>query len=246
MGRLVIVRFVAALVALVVTWFGVPEPASASTLPSTAVAFDYDGHHLPNATTPSTTERGPPTNYDYAQYDSAVDHGSNRALARPSGIAAAPTTTDTVRAAREQPVEATATTRGNAEVADGDLSSLQRTRVAANGAAQGDHIVLGLRDFGLKDTASKVGGRTLLKDDDWMSSLRAAIDDPSTKFTVSLDGMSGSSTYAQVMNAVQRGAGAGTKGWATDWEMLQLHEAGRLPGVTFMRGGSVVENPWAP
>lgn len=120
------------------------------------------------------------------------------------------------------------------------------TGVAANAAAKGDHIVLGLRANGLEGTASKVGGRTLLDDPEWMSSLQKAIGDPSTKFTVSLDGMSGSSTYNQVMNAVQRGAGAGKKGWATDWEMLQLQQGAGLPDVTFVRGGSVVPNPWAP
>lgn len=29
--------------------------------------------------------------------------------------------------------------------------------------------MLGLRDYGLEDTATKVGGRTLLNDPDWMA-----------------------------------------------------------------------------
>jgi len=115
--------------------------------------------------------------------------------------------------------------------------------VAAETAGNaGDHIVLGLRANGLEATAAKVGGRTLLKDPEWMTTLQRGIADPSTKFTVSLDGMSGSSTYSQVMSAAGRGA-AGTGGY-TDWEMAQLYQGGRLSDTTFMRGGSVVDNPF--
>jgi hypothetical protein len=119
------------------------------------------------------------------------------------------------------------------------------TGVAADAAAgAGDHIVLGLRAQGLEQTAAKVGGRTLLKDPAWQDTLRAAVNDPSTKFTVSLDGMSGSSTYSQVMGAAQRGA-SGAGGY-TDWEMTQLYQAGRLGDTTFVRGGVSVENPFVP
>jgi hypothetical protein len=135
------------------------------------------------------------------------------------------------------------------DVAQQDLTNLganapEDAGTAANAAAQGDHIVLGLRAHGLGETAAKVGGRTLLKDPEWMSSLQKGIADPSTKFTVSLDGMSGSSTYQQVMGSVTRGA-SGAGGY-TDWEMAQLFQGGRLSDVTFVRGGSVVENPWVP
>lgn len=106
----------------------------------------------------------------------------------------------------------------------------------------GDHIVLGLKNQGLEQTAMKVGGRTLLKDPDWQNTLRAAVADQSSQFTVSLDGMSGGSTYSQVMSSAQRGA-SGAGGY-TDWEVAQLYEGGRLPGVTFVRGGSVVDNPF--
>ena len=75
-----------------------------------------------------------------------------------------------------------------------------------------------------------------------MSSLQAAIGASGTKFTVSLDGMSGSSTNSQIMGAVQRAASGA--GGATDWEMAQLFQGGRLGDVTFVRGGSVVPNPW--
>lgn len=44
------------------------------------------------------------------------------------------------------------------------------------------------------------------------------------------------------MGAASRGASGA--GGATDWEMAQLFQGGRLPDVTFLRGGTVVENPW--
>jgi len=109
-------------------------------------------------------------------------------------------------------------------------------------AASGDHIVLGLRDYGLEDTAAKVGGRTLLNDPDWMATLQREIGDSSTRFTVSTDGMSGSSTYGQIMSAAQRGA-AGIGGY-TDWEMAQLYAGDRLPDVYFVSGGLPIENPF--
>lgn len=112
---------------------------------------------------------------------------------------------------------------------------------AASGA--GDHIVLGLRDHGLEETAAKVGGRTLLSDPEWQSTLVRSIGDPSTRFTVSLDGLSGSSTYSRVMRAVQNGATRSAT--PTNWELTQLYQAGRLGDVTFVSGGSVVINPWA-
>jgi RHS repeat-associated protein len=124
------------------------------------------------------------------------------------------------------------------------LLALKHADDAARAANAGDHIVLGLRAHGLEETAAKVGGRTLLKDPEWMSSLQKAIGDQTTKFTVSLDGMSGSSTYQQVMGAATRSA-SGAGGY-TDWEMAQLFQGGRLPDVTFMRGGSIIENPWVP
>jgi RHS repeat-associated protein len=108
--------------------------------------------------------------------------------------------------------------------------------------ANSENIVLGLRSHGLEETAAKFGGRTLLKDSNWQDTLKTAIADPSANFTVSLDGMSGSSTYSQVMSAAQRGA-SGLGGY-TDWEMSKLYQAGRLPDVTLVRGGSVVGNPF--
>jgi RHS repeat-associated protein len=142
---------------------------------------------------------------------------------------------------------ATSTVAVAAGVGAGGGLAVARFRARAGGATEGaasagDHIVLGLKNFGLEDTAAKVGGRTLLKDPDWQASVQKAIGDPSTKFTVSVDGMSGSSTYSQVIGAAQRGA-SGVGGY-TDWEMAQLFGGGRLPDVTFVRGGTAIPNPF--
>jgi hypothetical protein len=119
-------------------------------------------------------------------------------------------------------------------------SSLPFTPPTLSGGT--DHIVLGLRAFGLEKQAAAIGGRHLLNDADWKMTLRAAISEPSTRFTINLNGFSGSSTYSQVMGAVQRGMTRSAT--ATEWEMAQLHQAGRLQGSTFMRDGKVLENPF--
>ena len=128
---------------------------------------------------------------------------------------------------------------------DGFVSaSCVATKSVGNVAAEGDHIVLGLKNQGLEATAGKVGGRTLLKDPAWQDTLRSAVADPSTKFTVSLDGLSGSSPYSQVMSGAQRGLGGA--GSYTDWELAQLYQGGRLGDVTFVKGGVPVPNPFKP
>jgi hypothetical protein len=114
---------------------------------------------------------------------------------------------------------------------------------AVPNATEVDHIVLGYANgSALENAAAQVGGRTLLEDPLWKTTLQNAIADPTTKFTVSLDGMPGSSTYSAVMSAVQRGVtGAGG---ATDWEMSLLYQAGRLKDVTFIQAGKPVANPF--
>lgn len=124
------------------------------------------------------------------------------------------------------------------------LASCVATKSVGSVAVEGDHIVLGLKNQGLEATAGKVGGRTLLKDPAWQDTLRSAVADPSTKFTVSLDGLSGSSPYSQVMSGAQRGLGGA--GSYTDWELAQLYQGGRLGDVTFVKGGVPVPNPFKP
>jgi hypothetical protein len=110
-------------------------------------------------------------------------------------------------------------------------------------AASGEHIVLGLRNFGLEATAAQVGGRTLLKDPNWMTTLRDAISVPATRFTVSLRGLSGASPYEKVMNAVQQGIGP--RASPLNWELAQLYQAGRMHAVKFLDdAGKLVSNPF--
>ena len=109
--------------------------------------------------------------------------------------------------------------------------------------AAADHIVLGLRAFGLESTAAKVGGRTLLSDAKWMQTLKSAIHTSGTRFTVSVEGLNGTGVRSQVMGSVQRGLGSA--GGHTDWELAQLYQAGRLGDVTFVNGaGAVLANPF--
>lgn len=83
-------------------------------------------------------------------------------------------------------------------------------------SAAGDHIVLGLRNYGLESTAAKVGGRTLLSDPNWKRSLAKAIADPSTRFSVSVDGLAGASAAEKVLRAAEQGIRPGAT--PTNWE----------------------------
>jgi hypothetical protein len=115
---------------------------------------------------------------------------------------------------------------------------------SSSSPAAARHIALGLRANGLQGTADRLGAQTLLSDPNWRSTLQGAIGDPNTRFTVALDGLTGSSPYAQVMNAVQQGASANAS--PTNWELAQLYQAGLLGAVNFVNGGASVPNPFAP
>lgn len=107
---------------------------------------------------------------------------------------------------------------------------------------KGDHIALGLENQGLKETAVKIGARTLMNDPEWKSTLAKAIADPNTKISVSVDGLSGKDVYSQVMSAAQRGlSGIGSN---TDYEMGQLYSSNRLSRVDFVSRGSKISNPF--
>jgi hypothetical protein len=120
---------------------------------------------------------------------------------------------------------------------NGALSSVPETEEV------GDHIVLGLDNYGLEETAAKVGGRTLLADPEWQTTLQQAIANPNTSFTVALDGFKGSTTYSQVMSAVQNGLTPAAT--PTNWELAQLYQAGLLSNVNFVDGGKAVANPFS-
>ena len=125
---------------------------------------------------------------------------------------------------------------GNGQSYDGHASV---PVLAAEGA---DHVVFG-KALGLEDRAAQIGGRHLMNETDWQGAATRAIGDPSTKISVALDDVQGAgSTYSRVMSAVQRSASG--RGSPFDWEMQQLHEAGRLSTTDFWEGGQVLENPF--
>ena len=72
--------------------------------------------------------------------------------------------------------------------------------------------------------------------------LLAAIKSEERKLEKELDGISGSSTYSQIMNAVQRGMTPAASNF--DWEMGILYQAGRIAEAIFVRGGVQVPNPF--
>jgi RHS repeat-associated protein len=114
---------------------------------------------------------------------------------------------------------------------------------SAGRAAEGaDHLVLG-KSLGLESRAAQIGGRHLMNETDWQGAVTRAVGDPSTKISVALDGVEGAgSTYGRVMSAVQRSASG--RGTPFDWEMQQLHEAGRLAKADFWEGGQILGNPF--
>ncbi|MGN6223262.1 RHS repeat-associated core domain-containing protein [Pseudoxanthomonas sp.] len=107
-------------------------------------------------------------------------------------------------------------------------------------AGKAQHLVLGLRNFGLEETAARVGGQTLLKDPAWRQTLVTALGNPSARFTVSVEGLAGTSVYSKIMGAVTRPGAS-----ATNWELSQLAQAGRLGEVRFVdRAGNLLPNPF--
>jgi hypothetical protein len=113
---------------------------------------------------------------------------------------------------------------------------------AADGAPPSDHIVLGLADFGLEQSAQLVGGRTLMNDPQWKNTLRKATADKNTVFTVALDGMRGTTPMDKLMNAVTAGLKPGAA--PTNWEMARLWTEGRLQTARLIENGKAVDNPF--
>ena len=123
------------------------------------------------------------------------------------------------------------------------------TVVASDAGVLGDHLVLG-KSIGLEDNAADIGGRHLMFDKAWQESVLGAINNPSTRISVALDGVEGSSTYAKVANAALRGErltvvdGEARSPVPFDWEMAQLMQSGRLPTVELYEGGQQIANPF--
>jgi hypothetical protein len=81
-----------------------------------------------------------------------------------------------------------------------------------------------------------------MTDANWQTTLQTSLGNPSTRFTVSLDGVSGASPYSQFMSAAQKGMTPSASPF--NWEMGQIYQAGRQGSVNFMQGGQVVPNPF--
>ena len=51
-------------------------------------------------------------------------------------------------------------------------------------------------------------------------------------------------TYSQLMGAAQRGLTPAAT--ATEWEIAQLYQAGRLGEAAIFQGGTIIPNPLVP
>lgn len=135
-------------------------------------------------------------------------------------------------------VEGTAADEAGAAITETVVAGA--AEVAATQA--GDHIVLGIAAYDLEATAAQFGGRTLMSDGAWQATLQEALINPSTRFTVSLDGVSGDSVYGMFSSLAQRGATTGATPF--QWEMAMIRAWGRQADVVFVRGGQVLTNPF--
>lgn len=124
-----------------------------------------------------------------------------------------------------------------------------------------DHVVLGWRDSGLSVTTKAVNGRNLLHADDWSAQVIEAAKNPSTKVTLSIDGMVDdvSDLESVLDDMIGNVTGDfGKNGFApaplmsngaysfTDWEIYALSKFKGLENVNFVRtlpNGKVVSIP---
>jgi RHS repeat-associated protein len=110
---------------------------------------------------------------------------------------------------------------------------------------QTDHIVLGKAAYGLDQVVQKFGGRHLMNDPFWSANLLKALKNPNVRFTISLDGIPGANVLARVSRAIEVGSARGSiMGHATEWEIAQVSQHGRLSAVDFVIDGKLVQNPF--
>jgi RHS repeat-associated protein len=134
-------------------------------------------------------------------------------------------------------------------VGEAAAGALDATGTAAAGAADvagaeaSQHVLLGMRAYGTEALAEQLGATHFLDRVDWMDAVMEAVNNPSTKITVNLSGFEGDSVLSQVLGAAQRGMGPAAR--ATEWEMAQLYQSGRLSTVNFVdSSGTMIENPF--
>ncbi len=127
------IRVLAALFALVVSWLGLVQPSAAAPLPKVAATgYTYDSPRTSSHVGDTATERGPPASYVHAiaTYDTAGSWPGG-ASARPNGRITLLATTHTTPAPS---AATTATTGGQVVVPDGGSSPVDRVGVAAKPA----------------------------------------------------------------------------------------------------------------
>jgi hypothetical protein len=102
---------------------------------------------------------------------------------------------------------------------------------------------LGMRDFGTRELAERLGAKHLLDHPEWMQAVKEAARNPSTRISVNLSGFSGETTYGQLMGAAARGMTPGAR--YTEWEIGQLYQAGRMGDLNLVdRAGAAIGNPF--
>jgi hypothetical protein len=115
-------------------------------------------------------------------------------------------------------------------------------------AKDGDHIALGRTEI-VADFANSVGARDVMRQapGEWRASISGGAYDPNTKFSVSLDGITGRDRA--ILRGRYKEAGMNTAvdgqrpSWF-DWEMYTLDEANAWGRVTFYENGNVVSYPF--
>lgn len=106
-----------------------------------------------------------------------------------------------------------------------------------------NNIVLGQESAGLRQTADAMGARHLMDINDWRGAFFNATErmvegDPLTRMSVSVNGLTGTSTAEQVLTRM-------TGGGQFSYELNTLRELDLLPTVTFVKNlGTELSNPW--
>ena len=159
----------AAMAALLFGLFGSTSAvATARADASTVNAYNYDDTQDAAAPTATTSERGPPSTDDYGTSYDAAGHWPRGSSARPPLATSGATTIYTARAKLTQRAQATGTTRKVPWADVGELSSFQRSRVAAKSAPE---VASGLERT----------GTALSKGDPFHRSVSWVVDDPAAQ-----------------------------------------------------------------
>ncbi|QVI24140.1 hypothetical protein KHQ06_15995 [Nocardia tengchongensis] len=112
-----------------------------------------------------------------------------------------------------------------------------------------DHIVLGMKAYGLEELTIKLGGRNLLNSLDWqnevrMGGYRLSVGDPAMRISFALDGLPGKEGgYAMILETAILAKQFNTASY-TQWELATLAEMGVLSQVDFYENQMPIPNPY--